>query len=278
MILSRSTFKYHDKILIEKTRVQTPFKYEAIFQNSGCFIYFKEQAPKLFSQKENVQVKSQEAVLLKCGSHFLDFLEKKETKEVEVITVHLFPEVLKKLYIGELSAVIEKHTENNQSQVVASSDVITKFIDSLEFYFQNPSLVNNDLLELKIKELILLLVQSKNVNSILELVADLYSPKTVHLREVIELHLFSNLKLEQLAKLCNQSLSSFQREFKKEFNDSPTNYIIGKKIEKAQELLCITNLPINEIAYKVGFQDQLYFTRLFKKRMGITPSKFRLKK
>jgi len=276
MILARSTFKYRNQVLIEKVKIRPPFRYETIFQNSGCFIYFKEQGPILLSSENNVQVKSKEAVLLKCGNHFLDLLREKENGEVEVIVVHLFPEVLKKLYIGELPAVIEKQTQNKRSQVVASSDVIAKFIDSLEFYFQNPSLVNNDLLELKIKELILLLVQSNNVNSILELIADLYSPKAVLLKEVIELHLFSNLKLEQLAKLCNQSLSSFKREFKKEFNDSPTNYIISKKIEKAQELLKMTKLSINEIAYEVGFQDQLYFTRLFKKRTGMTPSNFRL--
>ena len=278
MILARSTFKYRNQILIEKIRIRTPFRYETTFQNSGCFIYFKEQGPKLLSSENNVQIKEKEAVLLKCGNHFLDLLRKRDTDEVEVIVIHLFPEVLKKLYISELPAIIEKQTDNKRSQVVASSDVIARFIDSLEFYFQNPSLVNNDLLELKIKELILLLVQSKNMNSILELIADLYSPKTVQLKEIIELHLFSNLKLEQLAKLCNQSLSSFKREFKKEFNDSPTNYIIGKKIEKAKKLLSMTKWSINEIAYEVGFQDQLYFTRLFKKRTGTTPSNFRLEK
>lgn len=275
MILSRSTFKYRDQILIEKVRIRPPFRYEAIFQNSGCFIYFKERGPQLLSSENNIQVGSQEAVLLKCGSHFLDLLRETENDQVEVIVVHLFPEVLKKLYIGELPAIIEKRSDGQQSQVVASSDVIAKFIDSLEFYFQNPSLVNNDLLELKIKELILLLVQSKNVNSILELVADLYSTKTVHLKEVVELHLYSNLNRDQLAKLCNLSLSSFKREFKKEFNDSPNNYIIGKKLEKAKELLSLTDLPISEIAYEVGFQDPLYFTRLFKKKMNIAPSKYR---
>lgn len=275
MVLARSTFQYRDQVLIEKIKIRTPFRYEAMFQNSGCFIYFKEKGPKLLSSDENIQIKSQEAILLKCGNHFLDLLRETDDEQVEVIVVHLFPEVLKKLYIGELPAIIEKQTANTHSQVVASSDVIAKFIDSLEFYFQNPSLVNNDLLELKIKELILLLVQSKNVNSVLELVADLYSAKTAHLKEVIELHIFSNLKLEQLAKLCNLSLSSFKREFKKEFNDSPTNYLIGKKLKKAKELLSMTDLAISEVAYETGFEDPLYFTRLFKKRIGVAPSSYR---
>lgn len=275
MITTRSIFKYENKVLIEKMKIKPPFRYEPVFQNSGCFIYFKEQGPHLHSSEVKESLQGNDAVLLKCGSHFLDLLKETEDKQVDAMVIHLYPDILKKLYIGELPAIIEKQTDSKNSQVIVSSDVLAKFIDSLEFYFQNPSLVNNDLLELKIKELVLLLVQSKNVNSILELVADLYSTNTVRVRDVIELHLFSNLKLEQLAKLCNLSLSSFKRKFKKEFNDSPTNYIIEKRLEKAKELLSISNLPISEIAYKMGFQDSLYFTRLFKDKIGMPPTTYR---
>ncbi|MEK6153954.1 AraC family transcriptional regulator [Flavobacteriaceae bacterium 3-367] len=275
MVVDRIAFEYQNRVLIEKIKVSTPFKYEAIFQNRGCFIYFKEKGPKLLSADTNTQVAGREAVLLKCGSHFLDLLKQTDGEEIEVIVVHLYPEFLKELYIKELPALLEKRGTSKQSQVVASTDVISKFIDSLDFYFQNPMLVNDDLLELKIKELILLLVQSKNIGSIQELVTDLYSTRAIQLKEVIKLHLFSDLKMEQLAKLCNLSLSSFKREFKKEFNDSPANYIIGKRLEKAKELLRITDLSISEIAYETGFQDPLYFTRLFKNKIGAAPSAYR---
>ena len=198
MISSRSNFKYEGEVLIEKMEIIAPFRYEVMFQNRGCFIYFKERGPKLLSAEVNEQAKSNEAVLLKCGNHFVDLLkdtEDAQVNKVEVIAIHLLPEVLKKLYTGEIPALIEKQNNSKSSQVVVSSDVIAKFIESLEFYFQNPSLVNDDLLELKIRELILLLVQSKNINSVLELVADLYNTNTTNIREVVELHLFSNLKL-----------------------------------------------------------------------------------
>jgi len=192
-----------------------------------------------------------------------------------VIVFHLFPDVLKKLYTGDLPKIIKKQSRSKSSQVVVSSDVIAKFVESLEFYFQNPSLVNNDLLELKIKELILLLIQSKNIDSILELVADLYSSNTIQIKEVIELHLYSGLKLEELARLCNLGVSSFKREFKKEFDDSPTNYINKRRLDKAKELLSITEMPVSEIAFEIGFKDSLYFTRLFKKKIGIPPTTYR---
>jgi len=277
MVVSRSAFKYQDQILIEKFKILPPFRYEAIFQNTGCFIYFKEKGPQLLSSEVNIRLKGNEAVLLKCGSHFIDILREAKGDQIEAIVIHLFPNVLKKLYTGDLPEIIKKQSRSKSSQVVVSSNVVEKFIDSLEFYFQNPSLVNNDLLELKVKELILLLVQSKNIDSIMELVADLYSSNAVQVREVVELHLFSNLKLDELAKLCNLSLSSFKRGFRKEFNDSPTNYINGRRIEKAKELLSNTELPISEIAYETGFQDSLYFTRLFKNKIGVPPTTYRKK-
>ncbi len=186
--------------------MSTPLKYEATFQNRGCFIYFKERGPQLLSPEDKIQLQPNEAVLLKCGHHFLELLKQSQDEEIEVIVIHLYPDLLKKLFIKELPELLAKRSQRKQSEVVASSDVISKFIESLEFYFQNPDLVNDDLLELKIKELILLLLQSKNIDSVEELMSDLYSSKAIQLKEVINLHLYSNLNVEELAKLCAMSL------------------------------------------------------------------------
>jgi len=206
MVTARRTFNYQGQVLIEKMTIKSPFHYEAIFQDKGCFIYFKETGPRLFSSDNNKQLQGNEAVLLKCGSHFVDLLKNAEEEKVEVLVVHFFPEILKKLYANDLPEIITKQKNSNSSGVVVSSDVLSKFIESLDFYFQNPTLVNNDLLELKIKELVLLLIQSKNIDSVVELIADLYSSNSNSIREVVELHLFSNLKIDQLAKLSNLSI------------------------------------------------------------------------
>ncbi len=202
-------------------------------------------------------------------------MKETENDQLEVIAFHLLPDILKDFYVKELPAIIEKNKNKPETQVIIPDDTITKFIESLDFYFQNPSLVNNDLLELKTKELILLLVQTKYVKSTLDLISTLYSDRTINIKKVIELHQFSNLSIEELAKLSNLSLSSFKREFKKEYNDSPANYMNNAKINKAKDLLLKTDLHINEIAYEVGFNDPLYFTRLFSKKVGKSPSEFR---
>lgn len=257
-------------------RASKSFKYEAVFQDRGCFIFFKNGNTKLLSSEHKADIKGQEAVLLKCGSNFLEILKNNKSEALETITIHLFPELLKEIYKGELPTAIINRGKGDQSIKIASNDIITKFIDSLEFYFENPTLVNNDLLQLKVKELILILIQTNYIDSVQELIADLYNTKTVKLNEVVALHTFSNLSVNELAKLCNMSLSSFKRAFRIFFNDSPNNYINTKKINKAKELLQVSELNISDIAYETGFNDPLYFTRLFKKRIGLSPSEFRL--
>lgn len=85
----------------------------------------------------------------------------------------------------------------------------------------------------------------------------------------------TQLSIEELAKISQLSLFSFKREFKKEFYDSPKNYINTLRIKKAKELLQLSKMSISEIAYEVGFNDPLYFTRLFKKKVGTSPTSFR---
>ena len=136
-------------------------------------------------------------------------------------------------------------------------------------------MVNEDLLELKIKELILLLIQTKNASSTLELIEELYSPRVANLKQVINLHQYENLSIEGLAALCGLSPSSFKRAFREIYNDSPGNYLNMKKIGKAKELLEVSNLAISEISYEVGFNDPHYFTRIFKKKAGVSPSSYR---
>ena len=224
MILERKTFSYKDKVIIEKVLIRAPYKHEAIFHNEGCFIQVRGGCTQLLSVEDNLLIENQEAVLMKCGTYFLDFIQKMAGTTVEVLAIHLYPDILKQVYSAELPALIEKRTYAGQSTVIANETIIARYIESLEFYFENPALVNDDLLELKIKELVLLLVQTKNAASILSLVTDLYSSRNINIKSVIDLHKHSNLSIEELAALCSLSLSAFKRAFKKLYGDFAALY------------------------------------------------------
>jgi len=275
-MITKQNFKYQGRVLITRAIVEAPYRMEGIFENEGCFMYFQKANVKMQSlDLKDVPIHKKEAVLLRCGAYYFDFLNNLVGENAEVYAIHLFPEILKNIYADELPLLIEKSKTSKRSKIVASVDVISKFIDSLSFYFENPSLVSEDILELKVKELILLLIQTKNVDSVIELISNLYAPRTTQIKKVIDTHMYSNLSIDDLAKLSNLSLSSFKREFKRIYDNSPQSYINTKKLEKAQALLQNTNLAIGEIAFDIGFNDPQYFTRLFTKNIGITPSDFR---
>ena len=278
MITKTHSFTYKDKIILERVLIKPPLTYESVFQNQGCFLYIKNSEVKFHSSQENIKIASKEAVLLQCDTFFLEFVNDRKGEEVELIAVHLYPEILKQIYENELPSTIIENTLNAKSKKIVGSQIISKFIESLDFYFDNSTLVNDDLLELKIKELVLLLIQSNNVESVLELIKNLYTSRLVNLKDIVALHIYSNIGIEELAKLCQMSLSTFKREFQKEFDTTPLKYITAQKLKKAEKLLRIEDMTISEIAYEAGYSDPQYFTRAFKKNVGMTPTEYRANK
>ncbi len=275
MIKKTHAFTYKNKVLIERAIVKTPLKHERIFQNQGCFMYIKNSDATFHSSQEKLKIQSKEAILFQCDSFFIELLSESKEEEVEVIAIHLYPDILKEIYANELPNTIIEDSLNAKSKKIVDSQMISKFIESLDFYFENSTLVNDDLLELKIKELVLLLIQSNNIESVLELIKNLYTSRLTNFKDIITLHTYSNLGMEDLAQLCQMSLSTFKREFKKEFETTPLKYITQKRLKKAKNLLKNSEMTISEIAFETGYNDPQYFTRTFKKNSGTTPTLFR---
>lgn len=80
---------------------------------------------------------------------------------------------------------------------------------------------------------------------------------------------------ENLAALCHMSVSYFSRQFKKEANETFSNYLTRKKIDWSKVLLERTDLSINRISDELGFSDAGYFIKNFKKLEHHTPAHYR---
>lgn len=91
----------------------------------------------------------------------------------------------------------------------------------------------------------------------------------------IKEHLTDKLSLDQAAEQVYLSKSYFCRIIKDELGCTFTEYVNRLRIERSKTLLRGTGMPIAEIACAVGFDDQSYFTRIFKKQTGMAPGKYR---
>ncbi|MBN1927148.1 MAG: AraC family transcriptional regulator [Prolixibacteraceae bacterium] len=85
------------------------------------------------------------------------------------------------------------------------------------------------------------------------------------------------LKLEEIASSVYLSTSQFSSKFKSKTGYSPMTYFNQLKIQRACQLLQFTEMRIKEIALEFGIEDPYYFSRLFIKTMGISPTEYRNK-
>lgn len=80
--------------------------------------------------------------------------------------------------------------------------------------------------------------------------------------------------LDNAVKITNLTPRRFGELFRTNFNTTPNRYIIKRKIQQAKELLTLQSLNIGQIAQICGFSDVYYFSKVFKRETGISPSKY----
>jgi len=277
LILEHQHIDLLGKPILEHMVFVPPMKYENTMDNEACFTYVVNGSSTLFRNTNTVNICSEEAVLLRCGTYLNRWHSRMCEEPAEVVVVHFYPEVLRHVYKDELPSFLTQ--EENRSpeavQKINADEMIGSYAKGLLFYFENPALVTEELIVLKIKELFLLLVKSENGAGVRELLQNMFSDIDYSMQQVIEEHLLDDLSVEELALLCNLSTSSFKRRFRELYATSPAQYIKGKRLEKAADLLKLSSSTISEICYDCGFNDIGHFSKSFKAHYGITPTEFR---
>lgn len=96
-----------------------------------------------------------------------------------------------------------------------------------------------------------------------------------YIKNYIDNNYAEDIKLENLSQIAFMNKFHLISEFKQSYRVTPIEYLILKRIEVTKNLLISTNHSMEEISSIVGFNSQSYFNQVFRKKVGITPSKFR---
>ncbi|WP_406683527.1 AraC family transcriptional regulator [Seonamhaeicola sp. MEBiC1930] len=277
MVQDYKTIDLFGKLLFETIILTPPYKKPNLMPNEACFLYILKGEYDSISETERLQIEAEESLLMKCGNYTCNMLPSKSSDTYQALAVHFYPEILLKIYENKLPDFLTEKLPLDIGMSKLNSDVlIRKYIEGILFYFENPNLVNDEILILKLKEIILLLNQTKNAPAIRSILSNLFNPKSYSFREIIKAHFYSNISLEELAILNNMSLSTFKREFKKIFNTSPASYLRDKKLEKSIKLLLSSELRTTDIAYECGFGSVSHFSKTFKQHYGVSPTIYKL--
>lgn len=95
------------------------------------------------------------------------------------------------------------------------------------------------------------------------------------IQQYITNNIKENLDLENIAERFNISSYYFSRTFKKVVGYNFSDYINMERIKMAKELLCKENMSVKEVCYLVGYSEPNYFSKVFKKYEGVTPTEFK---
>lgn len=278
MIKAYQQFDLFGKRTFEKAIIEPPFRLNAEMPNEACFYYVVKGCAEVIMPTQKIAANTDEGVVMQCGNYLNDYLTSQNMEYCEAIAIHFYPEVLKTLYDKELPSFLLQigKVKPLGYQKIKSATLIKNYIESLQFYFDNPELVSDELLKLKLKELILLLAKTDNMQTIQTLIARLFTKAEIDFKEVIEANLYNNLNQKELAALTHLSLSSFKREFAKHYQTSPAKYIKQRRLEQAAKLLKATDLRVSDVAFDCGFVDLAHFSKSFQKAYDSSPTDFRL--
>jgi AraC family transcriptional regulator len=96
-----------------------------------------------------------------------------------------------------------------------------------------------------------------------------------HVIDCVQAHLSQDLSLEVLAQQIGFSPYHFARLFRQTTGESPHQFVLRQRIERAQRLLKETDIPLAHVAIESGFADQSHLTQVFKRHLGLTPRAYR---
>jgi len=95
------------------------------------------------------------------------------------------------------------------------------------------------------------------------------------MKDYLRNHAASKFKIEKLCQYISRSESQTIKIFKEAYGITPYAYFLEKKINLAKDMLLNTNLSVKQIANNLYFADEYYFSNVFKKKTGVSPSKYR---
>jgi AraC family transcriptional regulator, exoenzyme S synthesis regulatory protein ExsA len=162
--------------------------------------------------------------------------------------------------------------------ILNSSPEIEIFTDSLINIYSNTPHAHRELTKLKLTELLHLMATTQPSDCFLDAISTLNNKEKRSLNAFMEANFYKPLGIADYAYLTGRSLSSFRRDFIEQFEMSPKQWLIEKRLERAHQLLSANHTSVTDVAAEVGYDNISHFVKAFHKRYGVPPKQFLMQK
>ncbi len=164
---------------------------------------------------------------------------------------------------------------NNQIFPIAVGDSLNALFISVFNYMNQDTDIPRDLVEMKFSELLYNIALNPHNRDLINYFHSLKQEEKSNLDAVMMKNFHCDLKLEDFARLSGRSLSTFKRDFKEFYQETPGKWLINKRLEYAKALLKNPELNINDICFESGFKNTSHFNHSFKEKYDLPPNQYR---
>lgn len=190
--------------------------------------------------------------------------------ELKTISIYLDQQTLRNFSI-EYGIKPAAHTEHPVLTPLPPNPLYRAYMQSLLPYVEGRQIDDPELVTIKLKEAILLLLK---VNPELECILfDFNEPGKIDLEAFMKKNFHFNVDLKRFAHLTGRSLATFKRDFEKIFGMPPSRWLQQERLHQAHYLISERGKTASEVYLELGFEDLSHFSFAFKKAYGVSPSR-----
>jgi AraC-like DNA-binding protein len=244
---------------------------QQILLHKNTFSFLQEGTKEVFFDNSTFSICNSQFLLMKSG-HCL-MTEKLSNVQEYYSSILLFfsnEDVLKFIRKFELKPSTDKTYYSTYA--FSYDSFLKRFTQSILDISKLPKSSQQNILNTKFEEIMLYLVALKGVNFLYSLINN--SDQNQKLIQTIESNILNKLTLKELSFLCNMSVSTFKRKFKKNYAMPPIKWFQEKRLEHAAFLLKNKSKRPSDIYIDIGYESQSNFSAAFKTKFGVTPKQY----
>jgi len=227
-----------------------------------------------FSQGKIYEAKAGDAIYVRKGVYNI-----KQYFDIEhcVLTCFITDDFIRNFMRENtsLGASTREDVQHDQIFPIDVDDTLKALFLSMFNYLHRGGDVPRNLVELKFKELLFNIVLNENNKKLAQFFSSVNRTSKWNFEEVMMKNFHFDLELDEFARLCGRSLSTFKRDFKNFFRQTPGQWLSDRRLEYASTLLVNSDMNVNEICYESGFKNSSHFNKIFKERYQLPPKQFR---
>ena len=266
-------------IAILRYRTHKPAARTKIMLPQNMITFLLEGEKTVHYAGTQVTVKPHQFVMLAAGNCLMS--EKTIAKNADYHSILiLFDSQHLTDFFSRHATLIGKKTKRSGSQpflLFEKDEFLVNFTHSLNCMLVGDKSIHPELQKIKLEELFiyLSLQYPEKVQQIRDMNHE--ANDDILVRQAVTSHINSNITVEELAFLCNMSLSTFKRRFARIYGNTPNKWLLEKRMEQAAKMLLQNDRKASEIYHELGYENLSSFIQSFKQIYGLTPKQYQLR-